>query len=116
MVQDSKELETRDSVALELRDTVMEVTTVTIDRNEKGDTLRVTKITDRTRARNRDRIVTQTTKTMFKTDTVYIATRDSVFVKNGKYQSDGIALHSTLKWIFWIIVGVIALLIILKIR
>ena len=42
----------RDSSAVErveVLDTLKEVTTITIDRNDKGDTLKVVQITDRTR-------------------------------------------------------------------
>ena len=39
--------ESRDSVTIELRDTLKEVTTITIDRNDAGDTLRVTQVTAR---------------------------------------------------------------------
>ncbi len=92
-------------------DTVMEVTTIHVRTNEAGDTVFRSVVTDRTRARDRDRIAKQMTKTVVKTDTVYVERRDSV-VTNGKYgggQSGGTALHSTLKWIFWIILALIAL-------
>ena len=59
--------ERRDSSAVErveVLDTLKEVTTITIDRNDKGDTLKVVQITDRTRARNRDNVVAQKVKVM----------------------------------------------------
>jgi hypothetical protein len=95
------------------QDSLVEVTTITIDRNEVGDTLRLTQVTDRTRARDRDRIAKQTTKTEVRVDTVYIEKRDSIEIRSrpsvGGGQSGGTALHSTLKWIFWIILALIAL-------
>ena len=109
----------KDSVLVEQRDTLIEVTMITIDRNEAGDTLKVVQVTDRTRARNRDRIAKQETKTIIKTDTVYVAVRDSTDVRNygaTESQSGGTALNRSLKWIFWIVVAVIVLIGIVKFR
>ena len=64
-------------------DTLKEVTTITIDRNDKGDTLKVVQITDRTRARNRDNVVAQKVKIVERIDTVYIQ-KDSVSVEDKK--------------------------------
>jgi hypothetical protein len=117
-IQDSRVEETRDSVMVVERDTIMETTTFTVDRNEVGDTLRLTQVTDRTRARDRDKIAKQTTKTVVKTDTVYVERRDSVVTngKDGGGQSGGTALHSTLKLIFLIVISLIVLVIVLKFR
>ena len=76
----------RDSSAVErveVLDTLKEVTTITIDRNDKGDTLKVVQITDRTRARNRDNVVAQKVKIVERIDTVYIQ-KDSVNVEDKK--------------------------------
>ena len=103
--------ELRDSSAVErveVLDTLKEVTTITIDRNrrtserrgqagldypereggkpkvnDKGDTLKVVQITDRTRARNRDNVVAQKVKIVERIDTVYIQ-KDSVNVEDKK--------------------------------
>lgn len=113
--------ETRDSMEVVERsqqESLVEITTITIDRNDAGDTLRVTQIIDRLRARDRNRIAKQMTKTEVKTDTVYVERRDSV-ATNGKYgggQSGGTALHSTLKLIFLIVISLIVLVIVLKFR
>ena len=114
----SEELRVRaDSVVVEVRDTVKEVTTITIDRNDRGDTLRLTQVTDRSRFRERDNIAKQQTKEVVVRDTVYIEKRDSVFVENTNLakptnlQSGKTALHTTLKWIFWIIIGLIGLIV-----
>lgn len=110
-----------DSVVVEVRDTVKEVTTITIDRNDRGDTLRLTQVTDRSRARERDNIAKQRTKEVVVRDTVYVEKRDSVFVENTNLsnptnlQSVKTALHTTLKWIFWIIVALIGLIITVKV-
>ena len=47
-----------------------EVTAITVCENERGDTIRMTTVTDRTR--NRDAIAMQRTKVEARVDTVYI--------------------------------------------
>lgn len=59
------------------------MTTITIDRNDKGDTLKVVQITDRTRARNRDNVVAQKVKIVERIDTVYIQ-KDSIGIEDKK--------------------------------
>ena len=98
-----------------------EVTTITIDRNETGDTLRLTQVTERDRWRSRNQISTQQTKLEVVHDTVVIVKRDSSYVENTNLtngtnnQSGGTALRGTLKWIFWIIIGLIGLAITVKV-
>ncbi|MBQ6202918.1 MAG: hypothetical protein IJK46_02350 [Prevotella sp.] len=103
-----------------VHDTIMEVTTITIRENEQGDTLRVSTVTDRMRGRSRDAIAVQRTKTEVKVDTVYVEKRDSVEIRSrpsaGGGQSGGTALHTTLRLIIWIIIGLIGLVIVVKIR
>ncbi len=118
-VQESTEVTARDSVVVELRDTLVETTTITIDRNEVGDTLKVVQVTDRTRARNRDGIAKQMTKVVVKTDTVYVERRDSVAVESRNYESTETRKSnfvSSLRWIFWIVVALAGLVLIIKIR
>ena len=94
--------ESRDSVVVELRDTLVETTTITIDRNEVGDTLRVTQVTDRDRARDRSQLRDKSEKIIVRVDTVYVAVRDSTDVWSygaTESQSGGTALHRTLKWV-----------------
>lgn len=81
-VQDTREQEARDSVKLELRDTLKEVTTVTVQLNETGDTVKVSTVTDRTRASDRSQLRDKSEKVIVKTDTVYVERRDSVLVKS----------------------------------
>lgn len=93
-----------------------EVTTITIDRNDRGDTLKLVQITDLTRARSRDNVVAQKVKTEIVRDTVYIEKTDSVFVQNTNGfggLTTGLTnptnkkntFVSSLKWIFWILVA-----------
>lgn len=112
--------EARDSVVIEFRDTLMEVTTVTVQLNETGDTVKVSTVTDRTRASDRSQLRDKSEKIIVKTDTVYIERRDSVQVDRGQlrgdsYQSGETALHRTLRWVFWIIVAVGGLIVLIKV-
>ena len=108
-----------DSVIVEQRDTLREITTITIDRNDKGDTLKVVQITDLTRARNRDNVQAQRVKTEVRVDTVYVEKRDSVFVQENPriiaapYQG---ALNLTyVKWFFALICAIVVLIIVVKV-
>ena len=118
-------VEVRDSVELERvaeRDSVKEVTVITIDRNEAGDTVRVAQVTERERVRNRDAIAVQRTKKEVVRDTVYIERKDSLQVTAYSLKGDSpvsskqSAVSATLKWIFFIIVGLSALILIVKLK
>ena len=105
----------RDSFTAErvvVMDTVKEVTTITVDRNEAGDTIRMATVTDRLRARWRDAIAKQKTKTEVRVDTVFIERRDSTFVQNTNGSNRASPVVSSLKWIFWIIVAIGGLIIV----
>ena len=113
--------ETRDSVTIKLRDTLKEVTTITIDRNDVGDTLKVVQVTDRTRASVRDSRAAAEVRIVERTDTVYVAVRDSVSSSSTseatgfKIQDSGSKFVSALKWIFWILIGLMGLIITVKV-
>lgn len=109
----------RDSVVVEQRDTLREVTTVTIDRNEAGDTLRLSRVTERDRIRDRAQERRKEVEVRVVRDTVYIATRDSVSRSTTNFtneRSRASPVVSGLKWVFWIIVSLIVLVIIVKYR
>ena len=109
----------RDSVVIAERDTLKEVTTVTVQLNETGDTVRVSTITDRTRASSRDRVRDVEIKVVERTDTVYIEKRDSVFVQtdtnltNPTNKKSGFLTY--LKWIFALICAITVLIITIKV-
>ena len=99
-------------------DTLKEITTITIDRNDRGDTLRLTQITDRTRASARDFRAEAVVRIVEKTDTVYIAVRDSVEVTNTNLTNPAktkSTFLSSLKWIFWILCVIVVLIITVKV-
>lgn len=119
--QDSRDSVKVEKVVVEVHDTVMETTTIVVDRNEAGDTLRLSRVTERDRVRDRAQVKDQHERVVTKHDTVYIATRDSSYVQNtnfrdGPNQSGKTALHTTLKWVFWIIVAVGVVIIVVKIK
>ena len=107
----------RDSVVVEVHDTIMETTTIIVRQNEIGDTMMVKQVTERDRIRNRDRVRDNHERTVIKTDTVFIEKRDSVFETNtDRRNSRASPFVSLLRWIFWIIVSLIVFVIILKYR
>ena len=106
--------------SVEVHDTLREVTTITVNRNDRGDTLRLVQVTERDRYRYRDRVRDVHQKTVVKTDTVYVAIRDSV--SSSKFQGSIVqgsnkknSFVSSLKWIFAILCASIILIIVIKI-
>jgi hypothetical protein len=98
-----------------------EVTTITIDRNDAGDTLRVTQVTDRERVRSRADVRSKKEEVRVVRDTVYIAVRDSVSSSKFKVSGDSLnprpsTLLLTLKWIFAVICAVGVLVIVVKLK
>ena len=116
MLKDSVKVE---KVVVEVHDTIMETTTITVDRNEIGDTLKVAQVTERDRIKNRDRVLDNHEKVVIRTDTVFIEKRNSVLVKTNTDHTNrtekGATIVTSLKWVFWIIVAVIALIIVIKV-
>ena len=118
-IESSETVERADSVIVEQRDTLREITTITIDRNDKGDTLKVVQITDLTRARSRDNVVAQRIKTEVRVDTVYVEKRDSVFVQENPriiaapYQGALNLIY--VKWITALICAIVVLIITVKV-
>ena len=108
------------------RDTLIEVTTVTVQLNEVGDTVKTSTVTDRTRARAFDRRKDVEIRTEIVRDTVYIEKIDSSLQVSslGAYglQEDGTptisgklsAVSKIMKWICWILVAGIVLIIVVK--
>jgi hypothetical protein len=101
-----------------VHDTVVETKTIHIQTNEVGDTLRVVQVTERDRFRDRAQVKNKEVEVRVVRDTVFIEKRDSVSTTTNLANPTSRAspLTSVLKWIFWIILALIGLLIILKIR
>ena len=132
-------LEVRDTVkevvTVELRDTLQEVTTVTVLLRERPaeasgltvgppDTVKVTTVTDRFRGRDRVQASAVKEKLVVRTDTVYVekasdekvvAVGPGVEVKaDGTVTAGCAGFRSTLKWLFFVIVAVIVLIIVVR--
>ena len=124
----------REQVMVAVHDTIREVTTITVQTNDAGDTLKVVQITDRDRARNREAVRDKEARLVVRTDTVYVEKRDSSLQVLGRakrqsrakaygLQEDGTptvsgklsAVSKILKWIFWIIIGLIGLIVTAKV-
>lgn len=104
----------RDSVAVVVRDTITITKTVTVDRNDKGDTLRIATETDRYRGHDARKLRVKSEKEKVVRDTVYIEHRDSVFVSNTNLTNKkkrGAGFRATLKWIFAVVCAMTGLII-----
>ena len=117
--QDSRDSVKVEKVVVEVQDTVMETTTIVVDCNEAGDTVRLSTVSERDRVRDRAQVKDQHERIVVKTDTVFVAVRDSSNVQttnctNNTNETKGSGLRATLKWVFWILVCVIVLVLIFK--
>ena len=97
------------------RDSVVERTTVTVQLGVAGDTLFRSVVTDRTRASDKSHHNVVKSRAFVNTDRVFVERRDSVLIKNGN-QGRGSPLLLNLKWIFFVIIGLVALGVVLRIR
>ena len=114
-------LETRDTLRQQMvvmeRDTLREVTTITVHTNERGDTVKVVQVTDLTRARNRDTANDRQEKTVERRDTVYVVRSDSIVVRDTSLQPPGASGFLTgVKWLMALIAALTVLAVVLKIR
>ena len=123
--QVSGEREARDSLCEEISQnlnenlTEHEVVTETFFRN---DSVKLERITDRTTVRGRTaRTEAKKDEVRIVRDTIYVERVDTVQVSSSKIQVPGNSLHSRpsslnlLKWIFWIIIAIMGLIITLKV-
>ena len=103
-----------------VHDTLREVTTITVQQNEAGDTVKLVQVTDRTRASAQAAVKDKEVKVIVQTDTVVVEKRDSIRVQDLGFRVNGDQRQNrwaqSLKWVFWIIVGLIGLVIVVKIR
>ena len=117
-INESMEERSRESVVVAVHDTMMETKTITITKNVDGDTLRLTQITDRTRASAMSDVRSKKEDVRVRVDTVYVERRDSSYVKNTNGTNDtnsrASPFVSSLKWIFLIIVSLIVLIVVIK--
>lgn len=102
-----------------VHDTICEVTTITVQQNAAGDTVFRSVVTDRIRARDRDQSQLRDEHLEVRGNMVCVERKDSVEVQKSqgaRVQDDKPpAFISALKWIFLIIVGLVALIITVKV-
>ena len=108
----------------EVHDTLTITKTITVQTNDKGDTLRVNTVTDRECIRSKADVKSQKVQVTIVRDTVYVERKDSVYVQEiaGRARNEGSSLNPrpstlnlTLKWICFILLGLIALIITAKV-
>lgn len=120
----------RDSVVVEVRDTLREVTTVTVvlrqaqEPDQPDDTVRITQITDRTRASSCDRLRDVQERVVVRTDTVYVekSASESMVVaglgvdidKEGNLTRRSDTVVRGLRWLFLILVAAIVLVLVIR--
>ena len=99
-------------------DSITETTTIIIRENEQGDTIKMSVVTDRDRSRSKYDVRSKKEEVRVVRDTVFVAVRDSVYVSQKAQisQKSASPVTSALKWVFWIIVGLSALIIIVKLK
>ena len=107
-------------------DTVREVTTMTVDRTEAGDTVFRSVVTDRERLRDRVAVSDVREKVVVVRDTVFIEKRDSVaqvvvaagagveIDKDGNVTRKVNRLAQTLRWVFAVVVGLVILILVVR--
>ena len=115
-VQDSRDSVRVEQVMVAVHDTIVETTTIIVRENEQGDTLRLSKVTERDRVRDRAEVREQQERVVVQHDTVFVERRDSVRVSSSTIQDSGSAKRtspvvSALKWVFWIIIAIGALMV-----
>ncbi len=91
-------------------DTIKEKTTITIQTNDKGDTLYRSVVTDRERWRNRQRLKVNTEKLNVTTD----STKETIQRVEKTQEKENNQPATTLKYILYIILAITILIIILK--
>ena len=102
-----------------VHDTLREVTTITIQQNEAGDTVKQSIVTDRYRGRNAEGLKVHDERLTVQRDTIYVEKRDSVVVEkntglsNPTNKKSGFLTY--VKWIFALICAVIVLIITVKV-
>ncbi len=115
-----------DSVVVEHSDTLREVTTITVQLNDTGDTLKISTVTDRERIRSMSDVRSKKEDVYVRTDTVYIEKEAdktvAVVGPNTEIDEQGNVtkrvnrVAQTLKWLFLTMVAVIAIIILIRIK
>ena len=116
----------REQVVVEVHDTVRETTTITVQLDTAGDTVRLLQVTERNTIRNSDRIREHTERTLELKDTLSVEKQtdktEAVAGPNVEIDKDGNVTKrvnrfaQSLKWLFLTLVAVIAIIILMRIK
>lgn len=108
----------KEQVVVAVHDTIMETTTINVQTSEAGDTVRLVQITERDRIRAMSDVRSKRENVRIERDTVYVAVRDSIAESRNygvtEARNRASPVVSGLRWVFWIIVCLIVLVLILK--
>ena len=125
-VESVESVEKVDSVVVEHSDTLREVTTITVQLNDTGDTLKISTVTDRERIRSMSDVRSKKEDVYVRTDTVYIekeaektvavAGPNTEIDEQGNVTKRVNRVAQTLKWLFLTLVAVIAIIILIRIK
>lgn len=125
-VESVESVEKVDSVVVEHSDTLREVTTITVQLNDTGDTLKISTVTDRERIRSMSDVRSKKEDVYVRTDTVYIEKEADKTVavvgpgteidEQGNVTKKVNRVAQTLKWLFLTLVAVIAIIILIRIK
>ena len=116
----------REQVVVEVHDTVRETTTITVQLDTAGDTVRVSTVTERDHVRDRSQLKVKSEKLKVETDTVYVE-RDSLRLtayglpgteidEQGNVTKKVNRFAQSLKWVFLTLVAIIAIIILTRIK
>ena len=106
----------REQVVVAVHDTLREVTTITVQLGQTGDTVKVAQVTERDRFRDRSAVRDKEEKLIVRTDTVYIEHKDSVEVKEANISHQTSSLSHLIKWFFAVICAIIVSIIVIKFK
>ena len=116
----------REQVVVEVHDTVRETTTITVQLDTAGDTVRVSTVTERDHVRDRSQLKVKSEKLKVETDTVYVEREAEKTVavagpnveidKNGNVTRRVNRFAQSLKWLFLTLVAIIAIIILIRIK
>ena len=125
-VESVESVEKVDSVVVEHSDTLREVTTITVQLNDTGDTLKISTVTNRERIRSMSDVRSKKEDVYVRTDTVYIEKEADKTVavvgpnteidEQGNMTKKVNRVAQTLKWLFLTLVAVIAIIILIRIK
>ena len=106
-----------------VHDTLREVTTITIQQDAQGDTLKLVQVTDRTRASRSEGLKEKKEKAEVRVDTVYVekqsestvaAAGPGISIDRDGTITNNLSPLTLMKWLFAILCATIVLIITLK--